>query len=322
MRYLNKALTLCLMIGCAASSAIAVEPGCVSPKSPGGERVVTQVLAAPLPRAHEAIADAMQAMGVFLFRDTEEVVEGERTQERVAALGLPHGDEAIRAELTSFTQDGKPTTQVRVETRRGSNKKGNPKHFWSEAVLDEAVCLLALLSLDDPIHRPKTGTPDGPEVQVADATQVAVRSRRFFFDTDLKPHKLVPFETAEDLVINNSLAAPAGSLVMASVGQSSDIGEFGRGAQGQLQFRYLVLPDGTRLPLRGLIDLRGKGGNLNKVEKGLVIASSIAAGADLASGTGSGFAVPAGTLFYAQVDGGQKIHAIRSKERQPNAEKP
>jgi hypothetical protein len=87
---------------------------------------------------------------------------------------------------------------------------------------------------------------------------------------------------------------------MASVGQSSDIGEFGRGAQRQLQFRYLVLPDGARLPLHGLIDLRGKGGNLNKVEKGLLIASSIAAGADLASGTGSGFAVPAGTLFYAQ----------------------
>ena len=322
MRYLNKALTLCLMIGCAVSSASAVEPGCVSPESPGGERVVTQVLVAPLPRTHEVVADAMQAMGVFLFRDSEEVVEGERTQERVAVLALPHGDEAIRAELTALTQDGQPTTQVRVETRRGSNKKGNPKHIWSAAVLDEAACLLALLSLDDPSHRPKTGAPDGPEVQLADATQVAVRSRRFFFDTDLKAHRLVPFETAEDLVINNSLAVPAGSLVMASVGQSSDIGEFGRGAQGQLQFRYLALPDGTRLPLRGLIDLRGKGGNLNKLEKGLVITSSIAAGVDLASGTGSGFAVPAGTLFYAQVDGEQKIHATREKEKQSKGEKP
>lgn len=102
---------------------------------------------------------------------------------------------------------------------------------------------------------------------------------------------------------------------MASVGQSSDIGEFGRGAKGDLQFRYLVLPDGTRLPLRGSIDLRGKGSNLNKVEKGLVITSSIAAGVDLASGTGSGFAVPAGTLFYAQVDGEQNIHAVGAREK-------
>ena len=322
MKYLDRTITLCLMIGCAVSSASAVEPGCVSPKLPGGEQVITRVLAAPLPRAHEVVADAMQAMGVFLFRDTEELVEGERTQERVAVLGLPHGDEAIRAELTPLTQGGKAGTQVRVETRRGSNKKGNPKHVWSAAVLGQAVCLLALLSLDDPIHPSKTGAPDGPEVQLADATQLAVRSRRFFFDTDLKTRKLVPFETAEDVVINDSLAIPAGSLVMASVGQSSDIGEFGRGAQGQLQFRYLVLPDGTRLPLRGFLDLRGKGGNLNKLEKGLVITSSIAAGVDLASGTGSGFAVPAGTLFYAQIDGEQKIHATRAKEKQSKGEKP
>lgn len=316
MKHLDTTITFCLMIGCAVACARAVEPSCASPKMPAdGEKVVTRVLAVPLPRAHEVVADAMQALGVFLFRDTEGLVEGERTQERIAALGLPRGDEAIRTELTPLTQDGEARTQVRVETRRGSNKKGTPKHVWSAAVLDQTVCLLGLLSLDDPLHRPKTGSLDGPEVEVADATQVAVRSRRFFFDTDLKARKLVPFETAEDVVVNNSLAAPAGSLVMASVGESSDIGEFGRGAEGQLQFRYLVLPDGTRLPLRGFIDLRGKGANLNRLEKGLVIATSIASRADFASGTGSGFAVPAGTLFYAQVDGKQKIHATLPRKK-------
>jgi len=315
MRGLEKILTLCLMIGCAVACARAVEPGCAVSTSPGGEQAATRVLAAPLPRAHEVVADAMQAMGVFLFRDTEELVEGERTAERVVALGLPHGDEAIRAELTPLTQGGDARTQVRVETRRGSNKKGTPKHFWSAPVLDQAGCLLGLLSLDDPSHRPKIGPSDGPELHVADATQIAVRSRRFFFDTDLKPQKLVPFETAEDVVINDSLAVAAGSLVMASVGLDSDIGPFGRGAKGELIFRYLVLPDGTRLPLRGFIDLKGKGANLNKLEKGLVIASSIASRTDFASGTGSGFAVPAGTLFYTQVDGEQKIHAARARDK-------
>lgn len=312
MRYVDKASALCLMVGCVVAGARAVEPGCAASQSPGGEQVITRVLPAALPRTHEVVADAMQAMGVFLFRDTQELVEGERTLERIAALGLPHGDEAIRAELTPLTQDGDARTQVRVETRRGNNKKGTPKHIWSAAVLAQAACLLGLLSLDDPLHRSKAEAADGTEIHVPDATQVAVRSRRFFFDTDLKAHKLVPFETAENVVINDSLAVPAGSLVIASVGQSGDIGEFGRGAQGQLQFRYLVLPDGTRLPLRGFIDLRGKGANLNKVEKGLVIATSIASGADFASGTGSGFAVPAGTLFFAQVDGEQNFHAIRA----------
>lgn len=313
MNRLRKTTMMCLIVCCAAVCASAAEPGCIVPKTPtGGEVVMSSFLPAPLPRAHEAVADAMQAMGVFLFKDTDELIEGERTQERVRVLGLPRGDEAIRAELAALNQDGKAGTQVRVETRRGNNKKGAPKHMWSAEVLDQASCLISLLSLDDPLHRPKTGPADGPEVQIGDSTQLAVRSRRFFFDTELKPHKLVPFETAEDTVIEASVAVPAGSLVMASVGQASDIGEFGRGAEGQLQFQYLVLPDGTRLHLRGFLDLRGKGGNLNKAEKSILIATSIAARTDFVSGTGFGFAVPAGTLFHAEVDGEQKFHASRA----------
>jgi len=305
----------------AGASADAVERGCVVPKTPaGGERVVTRFLAAPVPRAHEVVADAMQAMGVFLFRDTEELVEGERTDERIAVLALPHGDEAIRAELAPSTEAGKAGTQVRVETRRRNNKKGAPKHAWSAAVLEQAACLLDLLSPDDPLHRAQTGPAEGPPIRVLDATRIAVRSRRFFFATDLKMHKLIPFETVEDVVIDGSVAAPAGSLVMASVEKSSDIGEFDKGAQGQLQFAYAVLPDGTRLKMRGAVDLRGKGADLNKTEKGLLIATSIAArlaspitgAADFASGTGAGFAVPAGTIFYAQVDGNQELHARRA----------
>lgn len=315
MRRFGKTALAYLVLLWAGASAHGVQPGCVPLKiSAGGEPVVTRFLAAPLARAHEAVADAMQAAGVFLFRDTEGLIEGERTQERVAVLALPRGDEAIRAELVPSSEAGKPGTQVRVETRRGRNKKGKPKHIWSAAVLEQAGCLLDLMSLDDPIHRTKTEPADGPLIQIADATRVAVRSRRFFFETELKAHKLIPFETSEDLIVDNSVAVPAGSLVMASVGKSNDIGEFGRGAQGQLQFVYAVLPDGTKLPLRGIVDLRGKGNSadLNNAEKSLLIATSIVGPLDLASGTGTGFAVPAGTLFYAEVDGNQKFHARRA----------
>jgi hypothetical protein len=313
MTYWTDSIIKCLAFMGVAVSAYGASQDCVVPKtSAGGDPVVSRFIAAPMPRAHEAVADAMQAMGVFLFNNREEFVEGERTEERVGVLKLPHGDEAIRAELSSSNQDGKAGTQVRVETKRRRNQKGAPKHVWSSAVLDQTVCLVSLLSVDDPLHRPKTALADGPEVRLADSVPVAVRSRRFFFNADLKVNQAVPFETAEDIVMNDSVAIPAGSFVMASVVQSSDIGEFGRGAQGQLQFRYLVLPDGAKLPLRGGVDLRGKGANLNKAEKSLVIVGSIAAGADFASGAGSGFAVPAGTLFYAEVAGEQKFRTSRA----------
>lgn len=262
-----------------------------------------------MPRAQEVIADAMQAAGVALFKNMDQLIEGERTEERIEVLGLPRGDEAVRAELTPLTQDGKVGTQVRVETLRSNHKKGTPKHAWSATILDQAECLVSLLSLDDPSHRPKIQMPstDSVEIQVADDTSVPVLSRHFLFNADLKPNQPIPFETAEDLVINGTTVIPSGSLVMASM-EAKDIGEYGRGAKGQLQFKFLTLPDGTRLPLRGNVDFQGK-----KVGKAALIVGTVALGTGVLSVTGSGFAIPAGTRFNAMVDGEQKVRVSVSK---------
>jgi hypothetical protein len=296
----------CLAVVCAAVSADAATQACALHEiSPGGDAVVTRFLPAPLPRAREAIADAMQATGVLLFKNTEQLVEGERAGERINVLRLPKGDEAIRAELSAAIQDGQAATQVRVETVRRGNKKGATKHVWSTAVLNQAACLVSLLSLEDPSSRPKMPQAEGPEIHVADSTSVPVRSRHFFFNTDLKTGKVVPFETAENVVVNDSIVIPAGSLVTASVEQSSDIGEYGRGAKAQLRFKFLLLSDGTQLPLRGIIDLQGK--NENKAT--LVPFAVIRVG--VLSITGTGFAIPAGALFHVEVDGEQKIRVSR-----------
>jgi hypothetical protein len=269
--------------------------------------VVTRFLPAPLPRAREVIGDAMQEAGVLLFKNTEQSVEGERAVERITVLGLPHGDEAIHAELTPIIQDGKAGTQVRVETLRRGSKKGAPKHVWSAAVVDQAACLVSLLSLEDPSTRPKMPPAEGAEIQLADSTSVPVRSQHFFFNTDLKIGKSVPFQTAENVVVNDSIVIPSGSLVTASVEESSDIGEYGRGAGGRLRFKYVLLPDGTRLPLRGIVDLRGK-----NVNKGVLAAIAVAISTAALSTTGTGFAIHAGGLFRAEVDGEQKIHVSRA----------
>jgi hypothetical protein len=255
------------------------------------------------------MADAMQAAGVSLFKNTEQLIEGERVAERVEVLRLPRGDEAVRAELTPLIQDGRAGTQVRVETLRRSNKKGVPKHAWSAAVLDQAECLVTLLSLDDPSRRPKVETPpaDRAEARVVDSTSVPVRSRHFLFNTDLKPNQVVPFETAEDVVIDDLTVIPSGSLVVASVEHSSDLGEYGRGAKAQLRFTFLALPDGTRLPLRGIVDLQGK-----KWGKTALIVGTVAFGTGVLGITGGGFAIPAGSPFSAEVDGEQKIRVSRA----------
>ena len=305
-----------LVLLLAAASAYGATPACTTETiKPGGDAVVTRFIAAPLPRVHDAVADAMQAAGVFLFKNADESLEGPRTGERVTALRLAPGDEAVRAELTTHTEEGKAGTQIRVETLRRDNKKGPPKQAWSTAVLDEAACLVSLLSLDDPLHRPKLPAASGAEIGIGDSTSLLVRSRHFFFNTDAKPNHVIPFETAEDVAIDGSTVIPAGALVAALLEDIKDVGEFGRGAKGQLRFKYLVLPDGTRVPLRGVVDLkgmnRGKGDLIGTgVAVGVIEGAPLGVGA-VAAETGFGFAVPAGTLFQVKVDGRQSIRVSR-----------
>ncbi len=212
-----------LAILCTAVSAYATTPVCTQHGiTSGGDALVTGFIAAPLPRVHEAVADAMQAAGVSLFKNTDQSVEGEREEERIIALGLGPGDEAVRSDLTPSTQEGNAGTQVRVETLRGGNKKGVPKHTWSTAVLDQTACLVSMLSLDDPLHRPNLPASDGVEISIPDSISLPVRSRHFFFITDAKPNHVIPFETAEDLVIDGSIVSPAGSLVAAMMDKATE----------------------------------------------------------------------------------------------------
>jgi hypothetical protein len=258
---------------------------------------------------HEAVADAMQAAGVFLFKNSDQFVEGERVEERIVALGLGPGDETVQSDLSPSTEEGHAGTEVRVETLRLGGKKGIPKHAWSEAVLNQAKCLVSILSLDDPMHRASVPMAGGEAVRIPDSTSLPVRSRHFFFVSDAKPNHVIPFETAEDLVIDSSIVIPAGSLVAGMMDQATDVKEFGRAAKGQLQFKYLVLPDGTRMPLRGIVDFKGMG-----VNKGELIALGALVGEGrVAWITGGGFAIPAGALFHVEVDGQQLVRVSGQK---------
>jgi len=323
MKTRTSSLLVVSMIGSTLCFAAAVEGGgTCSAIAPGGELVVTRFLAAPVPRVHEIFADAMQAAGVVLYTNTEESIEGERVAERIKVLRLPGGDEAIRATLAAATEDGSSGTQIRVETMRRSFKKGSPKQSWSTAVKNHAACLLTLLSVDDPRHRPPVPVVDGTEVRVPASTPVEVRSRHFFFNTEVKIGQSIPFETTAPVVIGGVTAIPVGSLVVAAMQDLHDSKSFGRAAAGQLVFKYVVVPDGTRLPLRGEVDFTGKN-TLKKgiaAEAGTLAATAVlvyfggygALGDPLLGEPGLGFAVPAGTMTTIQFEGEQTLRVSRS----------
>jgi len=157
------------------------------------------------------------------------------------------------------------------------------------------------------LERRAASSVDGVEVRVPDATTVLLRARHFLFNTDAKPNQTVRFETADNLTVDGSLVIPKGLLAVASIDESNDVKELGRGAKGQLVFKYLAIPDGTRLRLRGAVDLRGK-----TINKGALIGATVLFGAGAASITGQGFAIPAGALFSAEFDGEQKFLVSRT----------
>jgi hypothetical protein len=97
--------------------------------------------------------------------------------------------------------------------------------------------------------------------------------RHFVFSADTQPNHAIPFETSQDVFIDGSIVIPTGSLAVAFMEQASDVKEFGRGAEGQIRFKYVVLPNGTKLPLRGFADFRGK-----SLHNGLLIAATLAFG--------------------------------------------
>jgi len=312
-----------LLIGALQSTLIpafsaAAQPSCATQDYvPGGDTIVTRFIAAPVPRVHEALADAMQANGVLLFRNIEQSVEGERVAERVKVLRLPSGDEAIRAKLEPSTSGGTAGTMLRVETLRGQDKKGMPKHVWSTAVVDHTSCLISLLSLDDPLHRAPVPIAESVQVRIPDSTAVEVRSRHFFFNADIKAGQTIVFETASPLVVGGKTVAPSGLLAVASMDMLSDIKEFGREAKGKLRFKYLVLPDGTKVPLQGEVDLSGKNTYAENVgDEAARLAATAALVAAGGSGSligagapGTGFAVLAGTPMTAVVSGDQVVRA-------------
>jgi hypothetical protein len=262
----------------------------------------------------------MQAAGVLLFKVSDQSVEGERADERIKVLGLASGDEAIQARLDPATQEGVAGTQVRVETLRRNNKSGVPKHTWSAAVLDQASCLVSLLSVDDPLRRPPVPISEGVDVQLPNATTLEIRNRRFLFNTDLKPGHPITFETTSPVVVEGMTVIPVGSLVVATVEELSDSKSFGRGAKGRLVFKYLALQDGTRLPLRADMDLKGNSKAAEVATVATVTALATTAAVMLGGGgplpgglgiSGLGFAVPAGTSMNVQLDGDQKFRVSR-----------
>jgi hypothetical protein len=239
------------------------------------------------------MADAMQAAGFALFKQSELRIEGDRVTELIRALGLPSGDEAMAVAIEPG-RDGVAASLVRVRTLRKGMKEGVAKRNWSEAVLDVAACLLETIPEEDPAGRPIA--PGATPPAIPTGVRVEVRLRRFLETSKVKSGKVVWLQTVADVKVDGVVVLPAGAPVVARAYLTRDIGEFGKAAKGGIRFECAIAPNGAKVPLRGEVTLDG-----SKRNTAAVTALAVGVSAGFAGMTGSGFAAPAGALMQAEI---------------------
>jgi hypothetical protein len=193
------------------------------------------------------------------------LARGERSPVRIRDMRLPSGDEAIYSFLRPKEENGIQGTVVQVDTRRAALKRGDPKHAWSVAVLEEANCLMGLLNVEDPSASSKSNKPVSQagakqEILLPSGTPVELSIRRFLYSDELKINLLVILETASEVKVGDRIVVPRGALAMGRVIAASDrehIGAFnlakgvtGHAAWAKLEIDFVLAASGEHISVR------------------------------------------------------------------------
>jgi hypothetical protein len=98
-----------------------------------------------------------------------------------------------------------------------------------------------------------------PELVLHEGTPVRMQINRTVSSASATPAENVDFETLDDVKINDFVVIPRGSTAIATVIQAVPKGHMGKGGKLGINIDYVRLPNGDKLPLRGVENLKGGG---------------------------------------------------------------
>ncbi|MDQ2841139.1 MAG: hypothetical protein M3Y72_08910 [Acidobacteriota bacterium] len=79
----------------------------------------------------------------------------------------------------------------------------------------------------------------------------------------------VDFQTLDDIKVNATVVVPRGSTAMATVTEAVPKGRMGKGGKLNMNIDYVRMPNGDKLALRGVQDVKG-GGHVGAMAAGMV----------------------------------------------------
>jgi hypothetical protein len=106
-----------------------------------------------------------------------------------------------------------------------------------------------------------------------EGTPVRMKINRTLSSADASAGENVDFETLDDIKVGDQMVIPKGSTAIGTVTEAKAKGHMGKGGKLNVNIDYVRLPDGGKLPLRGVQDV--KGGGHTGAMTGAMVATSI-----------------------------------------------
>jgi hypothetical protein len=97
-------------------------------------------------------------------------------------------------------------------------------------------------------------------ITILQGTQITARLASELDSGRVKVGDAVTMDVIEDLKIDNAIAIPKGSIVMGHVTKAKGARLMGRGGLLDVSFESVTAGDGTKVPISGESDAKGKGG--------------------------------------------------------------
>ncbi len=281
-----------------------------------GPKTDERFIAAPPEQVKSAVLKALPALAMKVHKDKGFQIEAKTDSGLLQVLEQKNRDAGVRGQMAGIafgsmkidiqgaTQDSLAGSRLHIEFDKPA-VLGRAVNHGNDAqpLAEETVCLVKLLSTNDPATNPRglevkdAGPPHA--VTLPDGTPLKVLLRDSLYSKKLDKDnagQTVQFEVAEDVVVDDTILIRRGAL---ATGHFTDVEKTkmgGRNAQIEFAFDSATAVDGQVIPVSGASE-KARGGRANGI-------SAITVGF-LVKGTDA--LIPAGTTYDLEVSGGHTV---------------
>ncbi len=293
----------------------ASELPCSSIKMESGEKSKQErFFSASEKRVKEVVIDAMSAIGFIVKKDEGQKLEAYRKYPELGGGGA--GGETLKLNIETVEQSGSRVVRVTGETKKGFVGRLR-KHNWTDTVLDQAECLLALFGprTDEEILA-ETSSPSiniteqsVQQVTLPDATAIKIRLRRYLSANEVKEGKRFAFQVMEDVMVDGLTVIRKEAIGWGQVTNAEKSKIFDRAAKLNFAIDYVKAVNGQNIPVRDYHE------GMSGTSKGKTATKTVAVGAlqggigilGMALTKGKNVGIRAGTEFIVFSNSDQNL---------------